>query len=426
MGAKSDLQIAQPLTLNCGLTLPNRLVKAAMAEQLAGAKQLPDERMQAVYKHWSAGGWGLIITGHVHVDDAYLGMPSDPAIPPSLSLDSLVPPYSALARASQGGAAPPERRTPTIVQLNHPGRQSPRGCGTRPLWAPALAPSAVPVWLGPGLLPRLVRALTFGTPRAMSRAEIAAVASQFARAARVCAEAGFDGVEIHAAHGYLLSQFLGRATNRRGDEYGGDARARARAVVDVVRAVRDAVRPFDRFCVGIKLNSVDHQGDQGELDDCVEQVRALVEAGVDFIEVSGGSFEDPKMIWGNDGPDAQEEKSDRTKAREAFFLEFAKVIRKEFPGVPLMVTGGFSSRVGMEKAVAEGDCDLIGLARPAVLNPSLPNNIVFNPEVNDQDATLYRKKNKTPWFFNFIGMPAVGAGMDSQWYSTRIQELAKT
>lgn len=119
------------------------------------------------------------------------------------------------------------------------------------------------------------------------------------------------------------------------------------------------------------------------------------------------------MMWGNEGPTDDEEKSDRTKAREAFFLEFARVIRKEFKDVPLMVTGGFSSRGGMEKAVADGDCDLVGLGRPAVLNPSVPNSVVFNPEVKDQDATLYRKKNKTPWILKFLGMPAVGAGMDS-------------
>jgi 2,4-dienoyl-CoA reductase-like NADH-dependent reductase (Old Yellow Enzyme family) len=109
----------------------------------------------------------------------------------------------------------------------------------------------------------------------------------------------------------------------------------------------------------------------------------------------------------------EEEKSERTKAREAFFLEFARAIRNEFHDVPLMVTGGFSSRGGMEKAVADGDCELVGLGRPAVLNPILPNSIVFNPEVSDQDATLYRKKNKAPWFFKFVGMPAVGAGLDS-------------
>ena len=110
---------------------------------------------------------------------------------------------------------------------------------------------------------------------------------------------------------------------------------------------------------------------------------------------------------------AQEAKSDRTKAREAFFLEFASIIRKEFPDVPLMVTGGFTTRGGMESAVAGGDCDLIGLGRPSVLNPALPNNIVFNPEVKDQDAVLYRKKNETPWIIKYLGLAAVGAGIDT-------------
>lgn len=121
------------------------------------------------------------------------------------------------------------------------------------------------------------------------------------------------------------------------------------------------------------------------------------------------------MIWGNDGPDGavQEEKSDRTKAREAFFLEFAQVIRKEFPEVPLMVTGGFSTRAGMEKVVVDGDCDLVGLGRPAVLNPLLPNTVILNPEVKDEDAALYRKKNETPWFVKAMGVPVVGAGIDS-------------
>ncbi|KAK4235308.1 NADPH dehydrogenase [Achaetomium macrosporum] len=419
MDTKSNLKIAQPLTLKCGLTLPNRLVKAAMAEQLVGKNHLPDERLQAVYKHWSEGGWGLIMTGHVHVDDAHLGQPSDPALSPSLPPSTLVPAYSALARASHSSM-----RTPTLVQLNHPGRQSPRGSGSRGLFAPAIAPSAVPISLGPGLLPALLRYLFFGTPRAMTREEIQTVISQFARAARVVAEAGFDGVEIHAAHGYLLSQFLSSKTNLRGDEYGGDARGRARVVVEVVKAIREATKEYQGFCVGIKLNSVDHQS-EGEMGDCVEQVRAVVEAGVDFVEVSGGSFEDPKMIWGNEGEKYSEEKSDRTKAREAFFLEFARSIRKEFPEVPLVVTGGFSSRAGMEKAVADDDCDMVGLGRPAVLNPTLPRSVLFNPEIKDQDAVLYRKKNAAPWIIKKLGITAVGAGMDSIWYTGQIHNLAK-
>ncbi|KAK4118326.1 NADPH dehydrogenase [Parathielavia appendiculata] len=413
MSPRSDLQIAQPITLQCGLTLPNRLVKAAMAEQLASTHQLPDERLIAVYKRWSAGGWGLIITGHVHVDDKHLGATKDSAIPPSLPQATVLPPWSALARASQG------------LQLNHPGRQSPRGAGARSLLSPSLAPSAVPLTLGPGFLAKLLRFLIFGTPRAMNHAEIQTVISQFARAARVCAEAGFDGVQIHAAHGYLLSQFLSGRTNRRTDRYGGDARGRARIVVEIVRAVREETRRFEGFCVGIKLNSADHQSEGEEMADCVEQLRAVVEAGVDFVEVSGGTFEDPKMIAGNEGLAYLEDMSDRTRAREAFFLEFARVIRKEFPNVPLMVTGGFTSRGGMEKAVTDGDCDLIGLGRPAVLNPSLPGSLVFNPEVKDQDASVYRKKNRAPWIIKMLGIAAVGAGIDSIWYTKQIHKMAK-
>ena len=126
------------------------------------------------------------------------------------------------------------------------------------------------------------------------------------------------------------------------------------------------------------------------------------------------------MMVGNGEPHEEEQKSDRTKAREAFFLEFAKVIRKEFPDVPLMVTGGFCSRGGMEQAVAEGACDLVGLGRPAALNPSIPNNIVFNPEVKDQDATVYRKKVTTPWIMKQIGLGAIGAGMDSVCFVSRM------
>ena len=150
------------------------------------------------------------------------------------------------------------------------------------------------------------------------------------------------------------------------------------------------------------------------------------------------------MMTGNGEPEEEEKKSDRTKAREAFFLEFARAIRSEFPNVPLMVTGGFSSRGGMEQAVADGDCDLIGLGRPAILNPSAPNNVIFNTEVQDQDAVLYRKKNKTPWLMKQLGLRVIGAGIDSvcllarlavrfltdsspqQWYAGVMHKMAKS
>ncbi|KAK4114815.1 NADPH dehydrogenase [Canariomyces notabilis] len=417
--SKSDLHIAQPLTLKCGLTLPNRLVKASMTEGLADRKRHPTPALLNLYKHWADGGWGLVITGSLEVDANNVALAGEPAVSTSTPDSTLIPAFAALARACRAlkaRSSPSDddtgtgKRTPTIVQINHAGRQSPRGASLRGLFTPPMAPSAIPLVVGQGWLAHLLQLLAFPTPREMTAEDIVTVKGQFARAARIVAEAGFDGIELHGAHGYLISQFLSASSNRRTDDYGGSPARRARFVVEVIKAVREATKSYEGFCVGIKLNSVDHQKE--DVGEFLEQVRMVIEAGVDFIEVSGGSYEDPQVsiVF---GPAAPEQKSDRTKAREAFFLEFAQVIRKEFPDVPLMVTGGFSTRVGMEKAVADGGCDLVGLARPAVLNPSLPNNIVFNSELKDQNATLYRKNHGTHSLLAMLGIQIVGAGMES-------------
>ncbi|KAI3394348.1 hypothetical protein diail_2900 [Diaporthe ilicicola] len=408
------LQISQPITLPSGLVLPNRLVKAAMAENMAGSATdyLPDDAMKRSYSVWADAGWGMILTGNVQVDKKHLGQPRDTSIieDEAKQLES----WRAWARATKG----PEGKTPAIVQINHPGRQSPAGAGTRGFFAKSIAPSAVPLVLGPGLLARLASAVVMGTPREMTVAEIEEVVSQFARAARLSADAGFDGVELHAAHGYLLAQFLSPKSNRRTDAYGGTPAKSAKIVADIIRAVR-AVTP-EGFTIGIKLNSVDHQSESA-LKDCIEQLQVIREAGIDFLEVSGGTYEDPLMITG--GKDV-EEKSDRTKAREAFFLEFAKAIRHKFIDLPLIVTGGFRTRQGMEAAVAEGGCDMVGLGRPAVMNPRLPINLVFNKEVKDEDARLYLKKVPVPWLAKVIA-PGVGAGAESAWYGAQINEMAQ-
>ncbi|KAK4467177.1 NADPH dehydrogenase [Cladorrhinum samala] len=419
-----DLQIAQPLTLKCGLTLPNRLVKAAMAEWLSEkSTSLPSEKLNSLSKHWADGGWGMQITGNIEVDPRHVGSPDDVAIDPSVPVDTILPSFARWARSFGTGSpkdGPGGKKTPVLVQINHPGRQSPRGAGTRGLFAQTVGPSAVPINWGPGIVPTLLSRIVFGIPRELTIPEIEEIVGNFAHSARVIAEAGFDGVQIHAAHGYLLSQFLSSATNKRTDRYGGSAENRARVVVEVIEAVKEATREFKGFAVGIKVNSADYQsGGDGVVEETVRQFRMIAEAGVDFVEVSGGTYENPEM---NLGP----AKSERTKAREAFFLEFASIARRELPGVPLLVTGGFTTRMGMENAVAQGDCDLVGLGRPAVLNPALPNNTIFNKEVKDQDATMYRKRNEPNWLVKMIGIKAVGAGADSAWYTKQIQVLASS
>jgi len=429
MTSTVDLEIGKPITLQCGLTLPNRLVKAALTEEMGRGNLLPDERIFALYRRWAESGWGMVLTGTtshlggycsscipskaltrpgaLHIDANYIGSPTALTIDEALPEETIHNAFSSWAQACKG----PDGRTPALVQINHPGRQSPAGAGKRGFFSKSIAPSALPMNLGPGLIARAASKIAFGTPRAMTIADIDAVVAQFARAARISAEAGFDGVQIHAAHGYLLAQFLSASCNIRTDAYGGSPENRARIIVEVIQAVRAAGSGKKGFCVGIKLNSVDHQS-VSELKDCIVQLRLIVQAGVDFLEVSGGSYEDPQMSSGPAGYQ-NEPVSARTAAREAFFLEFAKSIRTEFPEVPLVVTGGFRTRNGMEAAVAGGDCDMVGLGRAAILNPLLPQTIVFNPEVKNADATLYVKRVPTPWYIKFLGIRAVGAGIEA-------------
>lgn len=282
-----SLEIASSLTLPSGLVLPNRLVKAAMAESMAQGG-LPGPDMRAAYGHWANGGWGMVLTGNVAIDERHLGQPGDVVL-----LDDetkMSQPWKEWAKACKGGEQ--GATAPVVVQINHPGRQSPAGAGSRGFFAKTLAPSAVPLQLGSGLLGHFVSRMVFGTPKEMTVGDIEDVVRRFAATARISAEAGFDGVEIHAAHGYLLAQFLSPKVNERSDAYGGSPVKRAKIIVDIVEAMR-AVTPKG-FTIGIKFNSVDHQS-ESELKDCIEQLKAIVDAGIDFLEVSGGSYENPTV-----------------------------------------------------------------------------------------------------------------------------------
>ncbi|KAK7409232.1 hypothetical protein QQX98_008608 [Neonectria punicea] len=413
----ADSTLAQPLQLPCGLTLPNRLVKAALAEQMADSQKPPTTaQFGRTYGAWADGGWGLILTGNVQVDQRYLGAPDDNAIDASLPEEKVLAAYRSLADISRRGG------TPTMMQINHPGRQSPLGAGKRGLFTKNLAPSAVPLNMGSDLVARLASALVFGTPKEMSVVEIEDVVQRFANTARIAAEAGFDGVQIHAAHGYLLAQFMSARTNRRTDAYGGSAAGRVKVVLDIIKAIR-AVVP-KTFCVGLKFNSVDHQASNSaeattELEDCLEQASLIAAAGLDFLEVSGGSYENPLMIMGTENTVAP---SERTIARESFFLDFAKQIRTRLPDIALIVTGGFRTRQGMEAALHEGACDMIGLGRPSVLNPGLPQNIILNNEVQGADAKVCRRKVPTPWLLKRLAPKSIGAGVESAWYNKKMQK----
>lgn len=233
-------------------------------------------------------------SGNVQVDAKYLGGPGDITLHPALAAEERLAAWKQWAQTCNSGG------TPTVVQINHPGRQSPIGAGEKGLFEKNVAPSAISMNFGDGLLPRFLSSVIFGTPKEMTVEDIQLVVRQFAETAQLAAEAGFAGVQVHAAHGYLLAQFLSEKSNTRQDAYGGSPENRAKIVVDIINAVRAAVPKG--FSVGIKLNSVDHQSKK-ELDDCLKQLRLITDAGVDFLEVSGGTYENPlvsiesKLQW---------------------------------------------------------------------------------------------------------------------------------
>lgn len=369
--------LATPLTLPNGSVIKNRLAKAAMSEQLAGPAGQPTAELARVYRRWAQGGLGLSITGNVMVDHRSIGEPLNVVVEDERDLEPLRR-WAAAAKAD-GTAA--------LVQLNHPGRQTLAGLSEL-----AVAPSAVQVDLGP----------TFAKPRALTADEITELIARFAESARVVVKAGFDGVQIHAAHGYLISQFLSPLTNLREDDWGGDPERRRRFLLEVTRAIRAAIGP-DKI-LSIKLTPADFQRGGFTQDESLAVIEHLDRENLDLLEISGGTYEAPAMSDGG--------ASESTQRREAFFLDFAERVRT-VTTVPLMVTGGFRTGAGMTDALAGGATDLVGIARPLALQPELAAELLASPE--SARSNLELKK---------IGIKKLDAIADLWWTQHQIQRLA--
>lgn len=333
--------LSQALRLPCGATLANRLCKAAMTEGLADPQLRATERLNRLYRRWSEGGAGLLLTGNVHIDRFCLERPGNVAIDGNGGLEQL----QAWARAGTAAG------NHLWMQLSHAGRQSPRYVTGQPL-----APSAVPLKvLG-----------NYARPRALTEAEILDFIARFASAARTARETGFTGVQIHAAHGYLISSFLAPLTNRRADAWGGSLENRSRFLIETLRATRRAVGAD--FPVSVKLNSDDFRKGGFTHEDCLRVVELLNAERVDLLEISGGTYEQPRLLGAEGAAATAAPLRESTRRREAYFLDYADKIRA-VARMPLMVTGGFRTRAAMEDALA-GACDVIGLARPLVSDPA--------------------------------------------------------
>ena len=330
--------VFESLSLPCGAVLPNRLVKAAMQENLCEQSQLPGEKLFRLYDNWSQGGVGLMLTGNVMIDGQAMTGPGGVV----LEKNTPIAPFKRWAEtAKQHGAH-------IWMQINHPGRQVKASMGGK-----ALSPSDVALDMGK-------HSDKFAQPRAMTVAEIEDVIKRFASSAKKAQQAGFNGVQIHAAHGYLISQFLSPLTNLRTDEWGGSVENRMRILVRAIKAVRNVVS--EDFAVGVKINSADFQRGGFDANEAAQVIENLNELPVDLVELSGGSYESPAMQGrAADG---------RTMEREAYFLQFARDLAK-VANMPVMTTGGIRRLAVAEQVLAEG-IDMVGMGTALSLVPNLP------------------------------------------------------
>ncbi|MHA0037100.1 NADH:flavin oxidoreductase/NADH oxidase family protein [Deinococcus sp. PESE-13] len=371
------IAVTDPLTLPCGVTIKNRLLKGAMSEALGTRDHAPRPELPALYARWARGGTGILLTGNVMVDARALGEPGNVVLEDERHLAEF---HTWAVQGSRDGAA-------LWLQLNHPGKQAPRGLNA----GGTVAPSALPY---PGSMAR-----AFETPRALTVPEIHDLTARFARSARLAQRAGFGGVQLHAAHGYLMSQFLSPRHNVREDEYGGSLENRMRFLLETFDAVRAAVGPH--FPVSVKLNSSDFVRGGFSEDDSLAVVAALGARGCDLIEISGGTYEKPMMMLGQG-------------ERGGFFADFAGRARAA-AGVPLCVTGGFRDAATIRQTLASGAADMVGLGRPLVTDPAFSARVLRGEDVSSEVRPL-----KTG-----IGLLDGSGYLEIAWYEDAMRRLAR-
>jgi 2,4-dienoyl-CoA reductase-like NADH-dependent reductase (Old Yellow Enzyme family) len=375
----------RPLVLPSGATLPNRLAKAAMSEGLADAANHSTSRLEALYRRWAGSGAGLLLSGNIQVDRRHLERPNNVVIDDESG-------RAQLARLAEAGRS---QGAHFWAQLSHTGRQVSSEINGAPL-----SPSDVDV--------DIIReaGLHFSRPKPMTEAEIRHAIAQFAFAAAEVQRAGFTGVSLHAAHGYLISQFLSPLANRRNDQWGGSLENRSRFLIEVIAAVRHAVGP--RFPIGIKLNASDFQKGGFTNAECLELVHALNGVGLDLLELSGGSLEQPKVVGvaltdeGEDGVRAS------TVTREGYFIAFAGAVR-EVAAMPVMVTGGFRSAAGMVDALDGGDLDVVGVGRPLITDPEAARRLLAG-EFDQLPTPTLHVLHIQPW--HNMQLERLGDGME--------------
>jgi|TARA_B110000908_G_scaffold62549_1_gene75901 2,4-dienoyl-CoA reductase-like NADH-dependent reductase (Old Yellow Enzyme family) len=352
----------KPLRLPCGVILKNRIGKSAMSDSLGDGTGHPTDEQNRLYQRWATGGVAVSIIGEVQATSNYAEKPGNLVLNAASDLAKF------RKLAEYGG----ENDMELWLQLGHAGALS---------YVPTSRPK------GPSDLdlPSLHCV-------ALSLDEIHQLPSEFANTAMLAQEAGFGGVQIHAAHGFLLSQFLSPLFNKRSDEYGGTIANRMRLLLETVAQTRAAVGPH--FPIAVKLNSSDQLEGGFEEEDALKVVAALDKSSVDLIDISGGTYF-PGAKSASDGAGSG-----------PYFIEFAKRARK-MTTKPLMLTGGFKTRMQAEDVIESGAVDVVGLARALTLEPSLPNLWML-------------EQMPEPQFPRFSDAPEGGI---TAWYTMRLTEI---
>lgn len=375
------VDMSSPITLPSGQVLKNRIVKSAMSERLADENGLPSEALLKLYETWGKGGSGLLITGNAMIDARYKTEPENIVVDDPASLEK----FREWAEVAQ------KNGSQLWMQINHPGRQMPKAVA-----AEAQAPSAVVV---KGLGPLLAK------PRAMTEEEILIAIEKYAKGALVAKESGFAGVQIHGAHGYLVSQFLSPISNRREDRWGGSLENRMRFLIEITRAIREKVGPD--FPIGLKLNSADFQKGGFTNEESIAVIERLNSESIDLLEISGGTYERTEM-WRN----MHEKSAPSTRKREAYFLEYAEQVRAKAK-MPLLLTGGLRSIEGINGALESGAIDVVGMARPFLINPNIAADFIEKKQSSIADPNLS------------VGIKTADSLIQITWYALQIERLGK-
>ena len=392
------------ISLPCGAVLSNRFAKAAMTEGLAGRLGVPGEELCRLYEIWSDGGAGMLLSGNIMVDRHHLERPGNVVIdrPPDLEM------RQALKRWASSAT---RKGNHFWAQISHAGRQTQKMVNAKPK-----APSAVKLALPGG---------QFGEPVELNCGEIEDIISRFGICAAAVKEAGFTGVQVHAAHGYLLSQFLSPRSNRRPDEFGGALANRARPLLAIIEEIRSTVGPD--YPISVKLNSADFQKGGFAFEDSLQVAKWLEAASVDLIEISGGTYEQPKLL-GIDGMEEEENQNIpvSTLMREAYFVDFAMAMRKELK-IPLMVTGGFRQSIAMKQAIESGGADVIGLGRPMCVMTDAPNQLLNGiDELPRYESQLALFPKWLSWLTKLKILRTVSSFAVQYWYYGQIDSLGRT